>query len=158
VSFRPVPSTGAAPPFSHDTQLTDVSADDHHTQSHSVIGADHSGFPGGGTTFLRDDATFALPPGGGGAPVWSTVNIDLGVSPRFSGNFTIVGVGLTVGKPVIVAPAVGPYPGSGSLADEVELNDILAAGVVESATVIRVYWRANHRVSDTVRFDYIVSG
>jgi hypothetical protein len=48
--------------------LPDVTADQHHARDHSIIGATHTGFPGGGTTFLRDDGTFAAPPGGGGAP------------------------------------------------------------------------------------------
>lgn len=37
---------------------TDVAA-------HSIIGAEHTSFPGGTTTFLRADGTFAAPPGGG---------------------------------------------------------------------------------------------
>lgn len=39
----------------------------HHNQAHSIIGADHTAFPGGTTTFLRADATFAVPAGGGGS-------------------------------------------------------------------------------------------
>lgn len=50
---------------SHDI-LTDVSEDDHHNRLHTVTDvADHT-FPGGTTTFLRADGTFATPPGGGG--------------------------------------------------------------------------------------------
>ena len=33
----------------------------HHTQTHDIDGADHNGFPGGTTTFLRADGTFAAP-------------------------------------------------------------------------------------------------
>jgi hypothetical protein len=49
--------------LSHDA-LSDVSVNDHHTQTHSIIGADHSSFPGGTTTFLRADGSFAITPGG----------------------------------------------------------------------------------------------
>lgn len=45
---------------------TAIGADDHHAQSHTV--GSHTGFPGGGTTFLRDDGTFAAPPGGASLP------------------------------------------------------------------------------------------
>lgn len=34
---------------------------DSHPQQHDIDGPDHIGFPGGGTTFLRDDGTFAAP-------------------------------------------------------------------------------------------------
>lgn len=33
---------------------------------HSIVGAQHNGFPGGTTNFLRADGTFAAPPSGGG--------------------------------------------------------------------------------------------
>jgi hypothetical protein len=45
---------------------TGQTANDHHNQAHSIVGADHTAFPGGTTQFLRADATFAVPPGGGG--------------------------------------------------------------------------------------------
>jgi hypothetical protein len=42
-----------------------------HAQLHSIIGADHSGFPGGTSTFLRADATFAAPTAAAADPVYS---------------------------------------------------------------------------------------
>jgi hypothetical protein len=45
---------------------TGQTADDHHNQVHSIIGADHNGFPGGDLLFLREDGTFSTPPSGGG--------------------------------------------------------------------------------------------
>jgi len=51
--------------------LSGVTADQHHAQLHSIIGADHSGFPGGTTTFLRADATFAAPTAAAADPVYS---------------------------------------------------------------------------------------
>jgi hypothetical protein len=41
--------------------------DAHHPQAHDIDGADHIGYPGGTTTFLRADGVFAAPPGGGGS-------------------------------------------------------------------------------------------
>jgi hypothetical protein len=40
-----------------------VLPDQHHAQAHGITSADHSGFPGGTTTFLRADGTFAAPAG-----------------------------------------------------------------------------------------------
>jgi hypothetical protein len=48
----------------NDARLSDARS----PLAHSIIGAAHSGFPGGGTTFLRDDGTFAAPPAGGSPP------------------------------------------------------------------------------------------
>lgn len=47
--------------------LSGLLADGQTPLAHDIITA-HNGFPGGATTFLRDDGTFAAPPGGGGAP------------------------------------------------------------------------------------------
>jgi hypothetical protein len=46
--------------------LSGLLADAQTPLAHSIT-AGHNGFPGGGTTFLRDDGTFAVPPGGSGA-------------------------------------------------------------------------------------------
>lgn len=45
------------------SDLGGVSADQHHTEVHAIDGADHDGFPGGTSDFLRADGTFATPPG-----------------------------------------------------------------------------------------------
>jgi len=44
--------------------LSGLLADDQTPLTHNII-TKHNGFPGGGTTFLRDDGTFAVPPGTG---------------------------------------------------------------------------------------------
>lgn len=56
-------TTAAFDQLAH-ADLGSVTADQHHAQAHSITGADHTGFPGGTTTFLRADATFATPPSG----------------------------------------------------------------------------------------------
>lgn len=42
--------------------------DAHHARQHSITSASDHTFPGGTTTFLRADGTFATPAGGGGGP------------------------------------------------------------------------------------------
>jgi hypothetical protein len=54
----------------HD-DLDTVTADQHHAQLHSIIGADQNGFPGGTSTFLRADKTFAAPTAAAADPVYS---------------------------------------------------------------------------------------
>lgn len=55
-------------------ELADPQPPKAHATSHEDGGTDPvdvttlAGYPGGGTTFLRDDGTFAVPPGGSGAP------------------------------------------------------------------------------------------
>jgi len=49
--------------------LTGLLADPQTPLIHNIITA-HNGFPGGGTTFLRDDGMFAVPVGGSGLVHW----------------------------------------------------------------------------------------
>lgn len=48
-----------------------IGTDDHHARDHSIIGATHTAFPGGTSTFLRADATFAAPVAAAADPVYS---------------------------------------------------------------------------------------
>lgn len=52
-----------------------------HSETHDIVGGDHLGFPGGTTSFLRGDATFAVPPGGGSGgyedlALWKVYTLD----------------------------------------------------------------------------------
>lgn len=94
--------------------------------------------------------------GGGGGTTLTTVEKELGSIPKMAGKFTISGTGLTIGKPVSVMKAVGPYTGKGTRADEAEMDAITATGVVTSATEITVYWNAATRVKGNVKFNYFV--
>ena len=60
-------STGLQGGLVAHSALSGLTANNHHNQAHSITGVDHTGFPGGSTTFLRADGTFATPAGGGGS-------------------------------------------------------------------------------------------
>jgi len=95
--------------------------------------------------------------GGGGATTLTTVEKNLGTSPRRSGKFTITGLsGLTTNKPVSIMQAVGPYTGKGTLMDEAEMDGLTVSGVVTSATEITAYWNATTRVKGNFKFNYFV--
>jgi hypothetical protein len=84
----PRPSGGGVTlPLDHDDPAEVVNV------SHSIIAAEHTGFPGGGTTFLRDDGVFAAPPGGGGAPA----DADYLVGTAHAGLSAEIVVGVTPG-------------------------------------------------------------
>lgn len=86
------------------------------------------------------------------------ITVEVNVAPRFmrSGRFTISGSGMTVGKPVLIQQAVGPYTGKGTLADECE-DMVLVAASVTSSTVITAYWRAVATpVKGNIKFNYMV--
>lgn len=113
--------------------------------------------PGGTTTFLRADGTFA-------APVASlsltTVELSLATAPnlRRSGHVQITGLaGLTAGKPVLVQQAAGPYTGKGTRADEAEMDMLIVTGKVLNATTIDLYWRTRYAVRGNFKFDYAVA-
>jgi hypothetical protein len=67
-----------------DTRLSDARVPTNHAPTHEALGGDEldvttlAGYPGGGTTFLRDDGTFATPAGGG---ISAGVAITLGYIP-----------------------------------------------------------------------------
>lgn len=86
----------------------------------------------------------------------TTVEIDLGVTPAYSGKFTIAGTGLTTGKPVSIQQAIGPYTNKGTLADEAEMDQLQLAAGVTSATVIDVYWTSVYKVAGNFKFNYQV--
>ena len=91
-----------------------------------------------------------------GSLTFRVAEINLGSFARRSGKFTIAGVGLTIGKPVTIFQAIGPYTGKGTLADEVEMDQILATGSVTSATVITCYWTTQYRVAGNIKFNYLI--
>lgn len=132
----------------------------------------------GATLFLREDATWAAPPGGGGTPAGSvvtettygqppavgtstdyaradhthgtpaasagsatTVEVDLGATPRFRGQFTITDASITATSKVLVWQAPGPYTGKGTRADEAELQPVQVIAVEPAAGSAVVRWQ-----------------
>lgn len=94
--------------------------------------------------------------GGSTATPHATVDVDLGYPARRAGRFVIAGAGLTIGKPVEVRQALGPYTNKGTRRDEAEMHHVLASARVTSATEITVHWRADARVGGHVSFDYLI--
>jgi hypothetical protein len=108
---------------------------------------------GGGTTnFLRADGAWASPSGG---LALASAEVNLG-NAKTGGKFTIAGSGMTIGKPVIIQQAVGPYTGKGTLADEAEMDQVAVTASVTSATVITAYWSSARRVRGNFKFNYAI--
>ena len=93
---------------------------------------------------------------GGGGPSLTAVEINLGSKPLRNGKLTITSAGLTVGKPVSVGQAVGPYTGKGTRADEAEMDQVRVAASVTSTTQITGYWASPHKVRGNFKFNYFV--
>ena len=85
---------------------------------------------------------------------------NIGSVARFSGSFDITGTFVN-GKPVYLQQAPGPYTGKGILADEAEMDQIVATGSVIDAGTIRCYWTCAPKggpVKGNIKFFYAVSG
>lgn len=93
--------------------------------------------------------------GGGGGLTFTTIEADLGTA-KTGGKFTIAGVGMTTGKPVLIQQAVGPYTGKGTRADEAEMDQVSVSASVTSATVITAYWASPRRVTGNFKFNYAI--
>lgn len=90
-------------------------------------------------------------PSGSSSAIATVVSIDLGSTPAQNGSFLISGLsGLTIGVAVFVQQAAD---------DQLELDSLVCAGVVESATTIRVYWHNSddQPVNGVIRFQYLVA-
>jgi hypothetical protein len=103
----------------------------------------------GTVAFLSDIA--------GAVPALATVEKNLGSVPRLAGSFTVTGLsGLTIGKPVNMFQAAGPYTGKGTRADEAEMDGLIVKAVVTAVDTITAYWNAATRVKGNVKFNYLI--
>jgi hypothetical protein len=93
----------------------------------------------------------------GGSLTLTTVEVDLGSSPRRSGSFSITSSGLITNKAVSIQQAVGPYTGKGTLPDETEMDMLIVTGITTSATNIQCYWNCPTFVKGNFKFNYIIS-
>ena len=133
--------------------LTGIGADDHHARQHSVTAAADHTFPGGTTTFLRADGSFATPTA---SVAFTDFTKDLGVADR-AGSFDITGLsGLTADKPVMVMQTAAAISSKGNARDEPEMDQIQVTGYVVDTTTIRCYWQAPAVVVGTYAFAYLV--
>ena len=85
-----------------------------HDRQHSITSASDHTFPGGTTNFLREDGTFAAPPGGSGAPtdatyITQTANASLTNEQALSGLTTGI-VKVTNGTGVLSTAVAGDFP------------------------------------------------
>jgi hypothetical protein len=94
--------------------------------------------------------------GGAGSAVFTTIEVDLGLVARRAGHFIITSSGLTIGKPVMIQKASGPYTGKGSRSDVAEFDLITATGAVISATEIEVFWQSQGPVRGNIKFNYLI--
>lgn len=126
---------------------------------------DGVGIPAGGTTGQAlsklSNADYIIgwvtPGGGGGGATVVEVEINIGSNPVRCGRFVITSTGLTVGKPVIINQASGPYTGKGTLADEAECDSLTVQGKIISATEIECFWGSISIVRDNFKFNYFIS-
>ena len=110
-------------------------------------------YPGGTTTFLRADGTFAAPTA---SVAFTAFTQDLGASDR-SGTFDLTGLsGLTADKPVQVFQTAAAIASKGNARDEPEMDQIQVTGYVVDTTTIRCYWNAPSVVVGTYAFAYLV--
>lgn len=92
-----------------------------------------------------------------GTVVVSNTEVNIAsLPPKLSGSFDITTSGLTIGKPVLINQAVGPYTGKGTRSDEAEMDVLTATAEVISATIIRVYWHSIYPVLGNFKFNYLI--
>lgn len=110
-------------------------------------GASSWQFLGAGTSgyFLRTNGAGANPSwasasGGPGATA-TTIEVDLGSSPVFRGQFTITDAGISGTSKVLCWQAPGPYTGKGTRADEAEMQPVSIIAVSPSSGSAIVYWQ-----------------
>ena len=86
------------------------------------------------------------------------MEVDLGSTPARSGKFLLSGQsGLSTGRNVRFDQALGPYTGKGTLADEYEMDAVVASGTATSATEIAAVWTSAGLVRGNVKFLYDVA-
>lgn len=110
-------------------------------------------------TTVSGAVTWAPASGGaGGNPEITTTEVDLGSTPKRSGRFEIPGTGMTIGAPVSIQQASGPYTGKGTRTDEAEMDHVLVVGKAIADDLIECFWTSRHKVRGNFKFDYFVSG
>ena len=94
--------------------------------------------------------------GGGGPAAFSTVEVDLGYPARRSGSFAIPVAAQTVGKPVQIWLARGPYTGKGTAAGEEGMYAGQITGLVTAANTISASYAFSCRIGGVIKFNYLI--
>jgi hypothetical protein len=90
-----------------------------------------------GTTYLRGDQTWATPTA---TVSGTTVEVDLGSTPKFQGKFTITDAGISGTSKVLCWQAPGPYTGKGTRADEACMQPVNVVMVNPGSGSAEVCW------------------
>lgn len=94
---------------------------------------------------------------GVGRPIMQVAEVNLGWPARRSGTFMITGLtGLTVGKPVQIALARGPYSGKGTRPGEEGMYPGQITAQVTAADTITASFAFACRIGGTIKFNYSV--
>lgn len=123
------------------TKLDDFSAPDDNTDLNASVSAHGlmQKYPGGTATFLRADGAFASAGGAGSSA--TTVEADIGVTPKFAGKFTITDAAISGTSKVMCWQAPGPYTGKGTRADEAEMQPVQVVSVEPGSGSAVVKWQ-----------------
>lgn len=87
------------------------------------------------------------PAGGGGSA--TTVEVNLGSSPKFTGKFTITDAGISAASKILCWQAPGPYTGKGTRADEAEMQPVQIIAVEPGSGSAVVKWQTPPMVTPT---------
>lgn len=82
----------------------------------------------------------AWAPAAAGGASGTTVEVDLGSTPRTSGRFTITDAAIAGTSKVMAWQAPGPYTGKGTLADEAAMQPVSVIAVVPASGSCVVHW------------------
>jgi hypothetical protein len=143
------------------TMLTtkgDIAASTGATVERLAVGTD--------TQVLSADSTTAtglkwVAAGAGTAFTMTTIEVDLGSIPLYSGTFTFAIAASTVNKPILIQQKVGLYTGKGTLTDESEMDVVqVSARVSDTGTVAEAFWTCSPKcgpVAGNIQFAYAVA-
>lgn len=93
---------------------------------------------------------------GTGTVTFSQIEVSVSTVRRRHGVFTIAGVGMTIGKPVLIQQARAAYTGKGTLEDESDMDTLTVIGTVVSAILIRCSWQSRTFVRGNFKFNYVI--
>lgn len=88
-------------------------------------------------------------PGGGGGGSATTIEKDLGSTPKWSGRFTITDAAINTSSKILCWQAPGPYTGKGTRADEAEMQPVKIIAVSPASGTAIAYWETPHLTTYT---------